>query len=105
MEDSTAERAGRIASVGRSGRVVADEGHSHERIRRYLARREITAVVPLRSDQGHDPGFDRERYRQRNEVERLIGRLKQWRRIATRYEKRAANYPVMPTLASVILRL
>jgi transposase len=105
MEDSTAERTGRIASGGRSGCVVADKGYSHGRIRRYLARGGLTAVVPLRSDQGHDPSFDRETYRQRNKVERLIGRLKQWRRIATRYEKRAANYLAMLTLASVILWL
>lgn len=75
MEDSPTERAGRIASGGRSGCVVADKGYSHERIGRYLPRRGLTAVIPLRSDQGHDPSFDRETYRQRNRVERLIGRL------------------------------
>ena len=85
--------------------MVADKGYGHERIRRYLARRGLTAVIPLRLDQGHDPSFDRETYRQRNRVERLIGRLKQWRRIATRYKKRAANYLAMLTLVSVILWL
>jgi transposase len=38
-------------------------------------------------------------------VERLINRLKQWRRIATRYEKRAANYLAMPTIAAILLWL
>jgi transposase len=48
---------------------------------------------------------DREAYRERNVVERLINRLKQWRRIATRYEKRAANYQAMVTLAAILLWL
>lgn len=101
MEVGTAEQAGRIASGGHFGCVVADKGYSHEHIRRYVAHRGILAVIPLRSDQGHDPSFDRETYRQRNKVDRLIGRLKQWRRIATRYDKRAASYLAMLTLALV----
>jgi transposase len=63
------------------------------------------AVIPLRSDQGQDPDFDWEIYRERNRVERLVGRLKQWRRIATRYEKRAASYMAMLTLAAIVLWL
>ena len=52
-----------------------------------------------------DEGFDREEYRERNRVERLINRIKQLRRIATGYEKRAANYKVMLTLAANLLWL
>ncbi len=52
-----------------------------------------------------DEGFDREEYRERNRVERLINRLKQFRRIATRYETRAANYKAMLTLAAILLWL
>jgi transposase len=44
-------------------------------------------------------------YRQPNRVERLINRLKQFRRIATRYEKRAANYTAMLLIASILLWL
>ncbi|MCC5669370.1 transposase [Nostoc sp. CHAB 5784] len=44
-------------------------------------------------------------YRQRNIVERAINRLKQFRRIATRYEKLAVNYTAMITIASIILWL
>src|SRR3954462_10807934 len=51
------------------------------------------------------PGFDREAYRQRNIVERLINRLKNFRRIATRYEKRAANYLAMITIGAILLWL
>ena len=44
-------------------------------------------------------------YRERNRVERLINRLKQFRRVATRYEKRADNYLAMLTIATIILWL
>jgi transposase len=52
-------------------------------------------VIPSKSHQRRQPNFDRTAYRRCNRVERLINRLKQFRRIATRYEKRAANYLAM----------
>jgi transposase len=78
-------------------------------VRRLLARRHIRAVIPRRRDQRPDDGrpapFDRETYRGRNRVERLVNRLKQYRRIATRYEKRAAHSGAMLTLAAAVLWL
>lgn len=56
------------------------------------------------ADRRHRP-FDRAAYRERNRVERLIGRLEQCRRIATRSEKRAAHYLATLTLASAVLGL
>lgn len=47
--------------------------------------------------------FDKEAYRTRNRIERLIGRLKQHRAIATRYDKLARNYDAMLTIASILL--
>jgi transposase len=46
--------------------------------------------------------FDRLAHRERNRVERAVGRLQQFRRIATRYEKLAVNYLAMVTLATVV---
>ncbi|KQO72203.1 transposase [Methylobacterium sp. Leaf88] len=62
-------------------------------------------VIPTRKDQPRHPDFDKAAYRQRNKVERLIGRLKQYRRIATRYEKRVANYLAIVTLGMAMLWL
>ncbi len=62
-------------------------------------------MIPYREGQGRGRQFDRQAYRQRNRVERLINRLKQFRRIATRYEKRAANYLAMLTLAAIMIWL
>jgi transposase len=66
-------------------------------------------VIPRCSDQRpgdrrHRP-FDRVTYRERSRVERLINRLKQYRRVATRYEKRARHYLAMLTLASALFWL
>jgi transposase len=74
-------------------------------IRAELRRRGITAVIPARSDQRRQRGFDRQAYRQRNRVEWSVGRLKQFRRIATRYEKLAVNYLAWVTLATIVVWL
>ena len=64
------------------------------------------AVIPRRRDQRPDDGrhapFDRETYRGRNRVERLVNRLKQYRRIASRYEKRAAHFLGFLTLGIML---
>ncbi|MFE9500877.1 IS5 family transposase [Streptomyces collinus] len=83
--------------------VLADKAYSSRAIRKHLRRRGIRAVIPVPADQqahrvrrgsrgGRPPAFDRETYKQRNTVERCINRLKQWRGIATRYEKTATIY-------------
>ncbi len=80
--------------------VLADRAYSSRAIRSHLRRRGIRAVIPQPSDQtGHrlrrgrlgrrPPSFDREAYKQRNAVERCIGRLEQWRGLATRTDKLA----------------
>jgi transposase len=74
-------------------------------IRRYLKERRIGAVIPTNAGQAPNTTFDRVAYRERNVVERLINRLKQWRRVATRYDMRAANYRAMLTIASILLWL
>jgi transposase len=86
-------------------RVAGDKAYSSGQIREALRRRGIGAVIPTKANERRHPDFDREAYRQRNRIERLINRLKQFRRIATRYEKRAANYLAMITLAAILLWL
>lgn len=105
VETGAVKRAGRGRPRLRPECVVADKGYSSDRIRNYLKSKAIKPVIPLRSNQGRDENFDREAYRERNKVERLINRLKQWRRIATRYEKRVRNYSGMLTLAAAVLWL
>lgn len=86
-------------------RIAGDKAYSSNAIRASLRRRGIGDVIPTRDNEKRRSDFDREAYRQRNIVERLIGRLKQCRRIATRYEKRAANYLAMVQIAAILLWL
>ncbi|WP_432165510.1 transposase [Streptomyces sp. bgisy031] len=84
--------------------VPADKTYSSREIRDRLRRRGIRAVIPERADQrtnwmrrgragDRTPAFDREGCEQRNTVERYITQLKQWRGIATHYEKTATLLP------------
>jgi transposase len=86
-----------------------ERSYSHPSVRRALARRGVRAVVPRRRDQrpgdGHHTPLDRATYRERNRIERLIERLKQHRRVATRSERRASHYMAMLTIAATLLRL
>src|SRR4051812_9613017 len=87
----------------RPRRLAGDKGYSSPTARRRLRQRRISPVIPSKSNQRRQPHFDRAAYRLRNRVERLINRLKQFRRIATRYEKRAANYLAMLTIGMILL--
>jgi transposase len=84
-------------------RLVADKGYTSSVFRKYLHQRNIRCTIPHRVNEHHKGTFNKQIYRKRNIVERLINRLKQFRRIATRYEKRAANFSAMITLASIFL--
>jgi putative transposase len=84
-------------------RLLADKAYSHPSTRRQLRARRIPHTIPERTDQqkrrkdkgsqgGRPPAFDPEIYAERNTVERGFGRLKQWRGIATRYDKYALTF-------------
>ncbi|WP_373312217.1 IS5 family transposase [Streptomyces aurantiogriseus] len=94
--------------------VLADKAYSSRAIRKHLRKRGIRAVIPVPADQqahrlrrgsrgGRPPAFDRETYKNRNTVERCINRLKQWRGIATRYEKTATIYLAGLHIAGIFL--
>lgn len=96
------------------GAVLADKAYSSRAIRSHLRQRGIRAVIPQSSDQlanrkrlgnrgGRPPAFDREAYKQRNTVERCINKLKQWRGLATRYDKTATSYLAALHLAAIFI--
>lgn len=97
-------RVGRPRS--RPRHVAGDKGYSYDRIRRWLRRRHIGAVIPQRTDQkqrhrGRPLTFDPDRYRRRNVVERCVGWLKECRAVATRFEKLAQHYLGMVKMALI----
>jgi len=94
--------------------LLADKAYSHPSTRRELRRRRIRHTIPERSDQaqrrrdqgsggGRPPKFDAELYKQRNTIERGFGRFKQWRGIATRYDKYARTYHGGVLLAATLI--
>ena len=78
--------------------VIADKGYDSAPLRLWLHQRGSEAVIPPRRNRKVLYLYDRTLYRHRNVIERTINRLKDWRRIATRYDRNAAVY-----LASILL--
>lgn len=105
MEQGAVKRVGQGRPKLRPGRLVGDKGYSSEKIRRYLRQHGIRITIPRKESECCRGPFDRSLYRQRNLVERLVNRLKQFRRLATRYEKRAENYRALWLIAATILWL
>jgi putative transposase len=100
----------------RPQRVRADKAYSSRAIRTELRRRGITAVIPQPSDQiahrkrrgsrgGRPPIFDAADYKSRNVIERGFNVVKQWRGLATRYDKLAIVYRAAAVLRAITLWL
>ena len=96
--------------------VAADKAYSNGPCREYLRRRGIRHTIPEKVDSqaarlrkgsqgGRPPGFDEERYKKRNTVERAINKLKNSRAVATRYDKRGHVHLGTVTVASLVIWL
>ena len=87
------------------GHVIADMAYDAGHFRDAIAAAGATATIPSHPDRSNRIACDWRMYRERNLVERLIGRLKQFRRVATRYDKLAANFRGFVLIAAVCLWL
>ena len=96
-------RRGRPRS--RPRKIVADTAYLARSNRRLLRSRGIGCVIPRARNHRRRGPFDKEAYRQRNQVERFFARIKQFRRMATRYEKLAVHYLAIVTLAATVIWL
>jgi len=103
MDQLAIGRRGKGRPRTRPGAALGDKAYSSAANRTYLRKRGIKAVIPVKEDQknhrhnrgshgGRPPTFDRGQYKDRNTVERCFGKLKQFRAIATRYDKRDFVY-------------
>lgn len=92
--------------------VLADKAYSSREIRSHLSARKIKAVIPTKADQaaarirkgqrgGRPTSFDATHYRDRNTVERTVNKLRGYRAVATRYDKRDYIYRGTVTVASI----
>lgn len=78
--------------------VLADKGYDADHFVRYLEEHDMKAVIPPRANRLEQRDYDRDLYKNRNLVERFFGRIKHFRRVATRYEKLARNFLSMITV-------
>ena len=85
--------------------VIADKGYDSKELVGEIEASGAKAVIPPRSNRKEKRKYDKHLYKDRNLVERFINRVKQCRRIATRYEKTARNYMAFWQLASIIILL
>ncbi len=85
--------------------VLADKGYDSEEFVEVIEKTGAVAVIPPRRNRKKQREYDRELYKERNLVERLFQKLKQFRRIATRYEKLKRNYQSMLYLVGSLIWL
>jgi transposase len=85
--------------------VVADKAYDSDALLEYISAHGAVAVIPPRAQRKEQRSYDRELYKERNLVERFFNRIKQFRRVATRYEKLTRNYFSMLNLVCAYLWL
>ena len=104
-QESDAAYAGLLLANHRPGAVIADKGYDSDRIVLAIRDRGAEPVIPPLKCRKLPRDYDRERYKERNLAERFIGKIKQYRRVAMRYDKKASNYLAFVHLAVVLLLL
>lgn len=82
--------------------VIADKGYDSNKILGFVHQQGAIAVIPPKSNRKHPQEYDRELYKQRNLIERAFNKLKHWRRIATRYDRRSLYFLAALHLASAV---
>ena len=87
------------------GAVLADKGYDSNTLLKYIDSLKAEVVIPPKKNRLDQREYSRELYKDRNKIERFIGRIKHYRRVATRYEKTARNYLAMLHLVSSLVWL
>src|SRR5690606_8425662 len=83
--------------------LLADKGYDADAIREEIAEADIEAVTPSKSNRRQPIPHDKAKYKWRNQIERLFNKLKNWRRVATRYDKTKESYLSFVAIAAVKL--
>jgi transposase len=85
--------------------VIGDKGYDSRDVVTAIEAQGAAAVIPSRKDRKEQRAYDKDRYKDRNLVERFWFKLKQYRRVATRYEKTARNFMGFILVASILVLL
>ena len=86
-----------------AGTLIADKGYDSDKLRKALAERGIKPCIPGRANRKEPIVYDTALYKSRNHIERLFGRLKDWRRIATRYDRCAHTFYSAICIAATVI--
>lgn len=84
-------------------RLLADKAYDADKLRNWLKTKPIKAIIPSSAARRTPYPLDRQAYERRNVIERMFGKLKNWRRIATRYHRYAKNYLAALALVSIVI--
>jgi len=85
--------------------ILADAAYDSDRLRKLVSDQGATAVIPNNPSRARKYDLDKALYKERHLIECCFAKLKQFRRVATRYEKTARNYAAVVTLAAIVLWL
>jgi transposase len=85
--------------------VIGDKGYDSDEFVRAIETAGATAVIPPRENRIEQREYDKDLYKDRNLVERFWSRMKQFRRVATRYEKTARNFLGFVRVAAIMVLL
>jgi transposase len=83
-------------------RLIADRAYDANKLRDWLRQRGADAVIPPNPTRKHPHAWDADAYKSRNLIERMFCRLKDYRRIATRYDKLARNFLAGAFIAATV---
>ena len=92
-----------LDSLPQADWFLADRGYDADWLRKALQDRGIKACIPGRTSRKKTVKYDKRRYRRRNRIEIMFGRLKDWRRVATRYDRCPETYLSAIALAATVL--
>ena len=102
VSDYTGARA-LLSSLPAAEWLIADRGYDADWFREALKNIGIRACIPGRRSRDKPVRYDRRRYRRRNRIEIMFGRLKDWRRIATRYDRCPTIFLSTVALAATVM--
>ena len=83
--------------------ILADKAHGTKEIRDYLHEQSVTYTIPPKVSVKHSWPFDKEVYKHRNVIERFFNRLKEFRRVETRYDKRDDSFFAFVLIAATYI--
>jgi transposase len=105
-EGQTSDHAGAAATLDAlpaASSLIADRGYDSDGYRAALEAEDIKPCIPPRKNRKVQHAYDAALYRQRRHVENMFGKLKDWRRVATRYDRCADIFMAAITLAAIVI--